>query len=163
MFFDFIVFVGQVNNLEKFKVVGFVDWVLYLVGVCVGFQIGGFGIGILKNVQNKDVVFFLMQWLIFKKVDKLIVMVGGNLLCYFIYVDEDVNEKFLYMIIFGEVFKNVDFDWCLIILVWGKINVDLGIILFKIIVEDVLVQEFLDVIVECVQVLMQDVGYYIWI
>lgn len=92
----------------------------------------------------------------------MVVLVGGNFLCFLIYVDVDVNVKFLYMVIFGEVLKYVDFDWCLIILVWGKINVDLGIILFKVLIEDLDIQIVLDGVVECIKVVMDEVGYYIW-
>ncbi|CTQ59570.1 MAG: extracellular solute-binding protein [Roseibium album] len=162
MFLDSTVFAGQVNNPDKSKVVGLVEWAPHPVGERAGSQTGGFGIGIPKNAQNKDAAFLLMQWLTSKKADKLIAMAGGNPSRYSTHADADVNEKFPHMATFGEALKNADPDWRPIIPVWGKINADLGTTLSKIIVEDAPVQESLNGVAERTQAIMDDAGYYTW-
>ena len=162
MFLDSTVFAGQVNNPDKSKVVGLVEWAPHPVGVRAGSQTGGFGIGIPKNAQNKDAAFLLMQWLTSKKADKLIAMAGGNPSRYSTHADGDVNEKFPHMATFGEALKNADPDWRPIIPVWGKINADIGTTMSKVLTEDLDIQAALDGVAERTRAVMDEAGYYTW-
>lgn len=162
MFLDSTVFAGQVNNPEKSKVVGKVEWAMHPEGVRRGSQTGGFGIAIPKNAQNKEAAFLLMQWLTSKKADKLIALAGGNPSRYSTHADTEVNEKFPHMATFGEALKYADPDWRPIIPVWGKINADLGTTLSKVLTEDLDIQEALDGVAERTKKVMDEAGYNTW-
>ncbi len=162
MFLDSTVFAGQVNDPEKSKVVGLVEWAPHPMGVRRGSQTGGFGIAIPKNAENKEAAFLLMQWLTSKHADKLIALAGGNPSRYSTHADAEVNKVYPHMATFGEALEYADPDWRPIIPVWGKINADLGTALSKVLTEDLDIQEALDGVAERTRAVMDEAGYYTW-
>jgi multiple sugar transport system substrate-binding protein len=128
MYLDSILIMGQVNDPEKSKIVGQVDYALHPKGVRYASQSGGLGLAIPKNARNKEAAFLLLQWLTSKAADVAVTKVGGNAIRMSTLNDPDIVKQYPEFAILKEQLKYVEPDWRPIIAEWDEINIQaLGI------------------------------------
>ncbi len=161
MYIDGIAISGQINNPEKSKVVGKVDYTLHPQHRTRLSFTGGFGVGIPSNAKNPEAAFLLIQWLTTKEADKKIVLAGGAPSRMSTVTDSELQEMHPEYKVLGEQLPYADPDWRPITKEWGEINAQLlGVAINQALTGEKTPEEAMQSIVEPVRAIMERGGYY---